>query len=49
MLTKFTFAVKDVDKNDLVNKVIDAFGRDVVPIVDTLEKGEFQCVLVICS
>ncbi|XP_021917211.1 hydroxylysine kinase isoform X1 [Zootermopsis nevadensis] len=38
-LTKFTFAVKDVDKNDLVNKVIDAFGRDVLPIVHTLEKG----------
>jgi hypothetical protein len=41
LLRKFIFAVKDADKNDLVNKVIDAFVIEVAPIMDSLEKGEF--------
>jgi hypothetical protein len=40
LLRKFTFAVTDAEKNDLVNKVIDAFGTEVISIMHSLEKGE---------
>jgi hypothetical protein len=42
LLRRFTFAVKDTQRNVLVNSIIDAFEREVVPVIDSLEKGKFE-------
>jgi hypothetical protein len=42
LLRKFAFAVEDTDRNVLVHTIIDAFEREVVPLIDSLEKGKFE-------
>jgi hypothetical protein len=42
LLRKFAFAVEDADRNVLVHTIIDAFDREVVPLVDSLEKGKCE-------
>lgn len=41
-LRKFAFAVEDADRNVLVHTVIDAFEREVVSLIDSLEKGKCE-------
>jgi hypothetical protein len=40
LLRKFTFAVKDAERNVLINTIIDAFEREVISGVDSMEKGK---------
>ncbi|PSN46930.1 Hydroxylysine kinase [Blattella germanica] len=39
LVRKFTYAVKDEQKNKLVNAAIDAFEREALPKISVLEKG----------
>jgi hypothetical protein len=41
-LRKFAFAVEDADRNVLVHTIIDAFEREVVSLIDNLEKGKCE-------
>jgi len=41
-LRKFAFAVEDADRNVLVHTIIDDFEREVVSLIDSLEKGECE-------
>lgn len=41
-LRKFAFAVEDTDRNVLVHTIIDAFEREVVSLIDSLEKGKCE-------
>ncbi|GFG31655.1 hypothetical protein Cfor_10462 [Coptotermes formosanus] len=42
LLREFVFAVEDADKNALVHTVIDAFEREVVSLIGSLEKGKCE-------
>jgi hypothetical protein len=46
-LRQFTFAAEDADRINLVHTIIDAFEREVVPLIDSLEKGKCEFYAVV--
>ena len=41
-LRKFAFAVEDDDRKVLVHNIIDAFEKEVLSLIDSLEKGKCE-------